>query len=286
MTFTLSRYLRVIVQGVTGREGGFHAQHMLKYGTQVVAGVTPGKGGEWAYGVQVLDSVVEAVEVTEANASVIFVPPAQAADAIFEAIDAGLDLIVCITEGIPVHDMLRVMARLRGSRSRLIGPNCPGLVIPGVSKLGIIPNEVILPGRVGVVSRSGTLTYEVLRALTDARIGQSLVVGIGGDPLVGTSLLEILEAFEADPDTDAVALIGEIGGRAEIDAAEFIATKMTKPVTAFIAGQNAPHGVRMGHAGAIVNSDAESAEAKIAAMKYAGAVIAETPQDFATILRP
>lgn len=283
MTFSIPADMRVIVQGVTGREGGFHAQHMLKYGTRIVAGVTPGKGGEWAYGVQVLDSVVEAVEVTGANASVIFVPPAQAADAMFEAIDAGLELIVCITEGIPAHDMLRVMARLRVSAVRLIGPNCPGLVVPGVAKLGIIPNELVLPGRIGVVSRSGTLTYEVLRTLTDARIGQSMVVGIGGDPLVGTSITEVLEAFEADPDTDAVAIIGEIGGRSEIDAAEYIAAHMTKPVVALIAGQNVPYGVRMGHAGAIVTDPAETAETKIAAMKYAGAVIAESPQEFAVL---
>lgn len=285
MVFSLPQELRVIVQGVTGREGGLHTQNMVAYGTHVVAGVTPGKGGEWAYGVQVLDSVTEAIEVTGANASVIFVPPAQAADAIFEAIDAGLELIVCITEGIPVHDMLRVMARLRVSNARFIGANCPGLVVPGIGlKLGIIPGEVTKPGRGGVVSRSGTLTYEVLNVLTGAGIGQSMIVGIGGDPLVGTSLIDVLEAFEADPDTDSVVLIGEVGGRAEHLAAEFIASQMTKPVAAFIAGQGVPRGIRLGHAGAVVVSDDDTAEAKISALRYAGVRIADTPEDFPRLL--
>lgn len=285
MIFSVPSELRVIIQGITGREGGFHVQHMMEYGTNVVAGVTPGKGGEWAYGVQVLDSVTEAIEVTGANASVIFVPPAQAADAIFEAIDAGIALIVCITEGIPVHDMMRVIARLRVSKSRLIGPNCPGIVIPGIAKLGIMPSEVILPGRVGIVSRSGTLTYEVLEAMSGAGIGQSMIVGIGGDPLAGTSLMEVLETFESDPDTDAVVLIGEMGGRAEIEAAQFIAARMTKPVAAFIAGRSAPQGVRVGHAGAIVTTDSERAEAKIAILRQAGVIIADTPEDFVHLLR-
>jgi succinyl-CoA synthetase alpha subunit len=285
MIFSIPNDLRVIVQGVTGRAGGLHSQHMAAYGTRIVAGVTPGKGGEWAYGVQVLDSVAEAVAVTGANASVVFVPPAQAADALFEAIDAGMSLIVCITEGIPVHDMLRVIARLRTSSARLIGPNGPGIVIPGVAKLGIIPNEIVLPGRVGVVSRSGTLAYEVLSSLTDAGIGQSLVVGIGGDPLVGTTMVEVLEAFEADPDTDAVALVGEIGGRAEIEAAAYIAANLTKPVAAYIAGRNAPRGVRLGHAGSVIASAAETAESKIAVLREAGVRIAESPDAISYLLR-
>src|SRR5690606_12762296 len=276
--------LRVIVQGVTGRAGGLHSQDMTAYGTRVVAGVTPGKGGEWAYGVQVLDSVVEAVEVTGANASVDSVPAAQAADAMFEAIDAGLKLIVCITEGVPVHDMMRVIARARVGSARLIGPNGPGIVIPGVAKLGIIPNDIVRPGRVGVVSRSGTLTYEVLTALTNAGIGQSLVVGIGGDRLSGTSIVEVLEAFEADPDTDSVALVGEIGGRAENEAAAYIAAHMTKPVAAFIAGRGAPLNQRLGHAGAVALTEAETAAAKIAALRDAGVRIAESPDAFPYLL--
>lgn len=284
MIFSIPHELRVIVQGVTGRAGGLHSQDMTAYGTRVVAGVTPGKGGEWAYGVQVLDSVVEAIDVTGANASVVFVPPAQAADAMFEAIDAGLKLIVCITEGVPVHDMMRVIARARVSGARLIGPNGPGIVIPGVAKLGIIPNDIVMPGRVGVVSRSGTLTYEVLAALTTAGIGQSLVVGIGGDPLSGTSIVEVLEAFEADPDTDSVALVGEIGGRAENEAAAYISTYMTKPVAAFIAGCSAPRYQRLGHAGAIALSEAETASAKITALRDAGVRIAESPDAFPYLL--
>lgn len=284
MIFSIPHDLRVIVQGVTGRAGGLHSQDMTAYGTHVVAGVTPGKGGEWAYGVQVLDSVVEAIEVTGANASVVFVPPAQAADAMFEAIDAGLKLIVCITEGVPVHDMMRVIARARIRGARLIGPNGPGIVIPGVAKLGIIPNDIVIPGRVGVVSRSGTLTYEVLTVLTNAGIGQSLVVGIGGDPLSGTSIVEVLEAFEADPDTDSVALVGEIGGRAENEAAAYIATNMTKPVAAFIAGRSAPRNKRLGHAGAIALTEAETALAKITVLRDAGVRIADSPEAFAHLL--
>lgn len=285
MMFSVPHDLRVIVQGVTGRAGGLHSQDMTAYGTRVVAGVTPGKGGEWAYGVQVLDSVVEAVEVTGANASVVFVPPAQAADALFEAINAGLKLIVCITEGIPVHDMMRVIACARINGARVIGPNGPGIVIPGVAKLGIIPNDIVVPGRVGVVSRSGTLTYEALAALTQAGIGQSLVVGIGGDPLCGTSIIEVLEMFEADPDTDSIALIGEIGGRAEHEAAAYIATHMTKPVAAFIAGRSAPLLRRLGHAGAVALTEAETAEAKIAALRDVGVRIAESPDAFPYLLR-
>jgi succinyl-CoA synthetase alpha subunit len=284
MIFSIPHDLRVIVQGVTGRAGGLHSQDMTAYGTRVVAGVTPGKGGEWAYGVQVLDSVVEAIDVTGANASVVFVPPAQAADAMFEAIDAGLKLIVCITEGVPVHDMMRVIARARVRGARLIGPNGPGIVIPGVAKLGIIPNDIVMPGRVGVVSRSGTLTYEVLTSLTNAGVGQSLVVGIGGDPLSGTSIVEVLEAFEADPDTDSVALVGEIGGRAENEAAAYIATTMTKPVAAFIAGRSAPRYQRLGHAGAIALTEAETASAKITALRDAGVRIAESPDAFPYLL--
>jgi succinyl-CoA synthetase alpha subunit len=284
MIFSIPDDLRVIVQGVTGRAGGLHSQDMTAYGTRVVAGVTPGKGGEWAYGVQVLDSVVEAIDVTGANASVVFVPPAQAADAMFEAIDGGLKLIVCITEGVPVHDMMRVIARARVRGARLIGPNGPGIVIPGVAKLGIIPNDIVMSGRVGVVSRSGTLTYEVLTALTTAGIGQSLVVGIGGDPLSGTSIVEVLEAFEADPDTDSIALVGEIGGRAENEAAAYIAAYMTKPVAAFIAGRSAPPNRRLGHAGAIALTESETAAAKITALRDAGVRIAESPDAFPYLL--
>ena len=279
MAILVDRNTRLLVQGITGREGEFHARQMLNYGTQVVAGVTPGKGGQWACDgrVPVFDTVAEAIAATGANASVIYVPARSAPDAILEAADAGLPLVVCITEGIPVHDMLRVCAYSEG-RTRLIGPNCPGLLTPGQTKVGIMPGHIAMPGPVGVVSRSGTLTYEVVAALTARGIGQSTCVGIGGDPVVGTTFVDVLALFEADPQTEAVVLIGEIGGSDEERAAQFIAERMTRPVVAFIAGRSAPPGKRMGHAGAIVEGGSGTAEEKIAALEAAGVRVAEEPE--------
>ncbi|MEP0763736.1 MAG: succinate--CoA ligase subunit alpha, partial [Chloroflexota bacterium] len=250
---------KLLVQGITGREGLFHTEQMIEYGTQVVGGVTPGKGGEWVLGKPVFDTVKSAREATGANATVIYVPAAFAADAIYEAVDAEIELIVCITEGIPVRDMMQVRARLDQSNSRLLGPNCPGLLTPDQAKIGIMPGHIAMPGNVGVVSRSGTLTYEVVYALTQRGIGQSTCVGIGGDPINGTSFIDVLQMFEDDPQTEKVVLIGEIGGTDEEKAAHFIATTMTKPVVAFIAGQTAPPGKRMGHAGAIVEGGSGTA---------------------------
>lgn len=285
MAILANKDTRVVVQGMTGREGGFHARQMIEYGTNVVGGVTPGKGGEWAEGKPVFDTISSAVDATGANATVIFVPPAVAADAIFEAIDAELDLIVCITEGIPVRDMMRVYAKLKQSKSRLVGPNCPGLLTPGQAKLGIMPGYIATPGKVGVVSKSGTLTYEVVNALTDAGMGQSTCVGIGGDPVIGTTFVDVLELFENDPETEKVAILGEIGGRAEIDAAEYISKHMTKPVAAFIAGRSAPPGTRMGHAGAIVEGGEGTAEEKIEALKAAGVRVADNPEEIPSLLK-
>ncbi len=288
---------RLLVQGITGREGEFHARQMLDYGTQVVAGVTPGKGGQTACDgrVPVFDTVAEAVQATGANASIVYVPARFAADAIFEAADAGLPLVVCITEGIPVHDMLRVCAylecgrraqgpMLQGGGTRLVGPNCPGLLTPGQAKVGIMPGAIAMPGPVGVVSRSGTLTYEVVAALTARGIGQSTCVGIGGDPIIGTTFVDVLALFEADPQTEAVVLIGEIGGSDEERAAQFIAERMTKPVAAFIAGRNAPPGKRMGHAGAIVEGGAGTAADKIAALEAAGVRVVEYPEQVGEVV--
>lgn len=284
MAILLTKDTRIIVQGITGREGGFHAQQMIAYPSNVVGGVTPGKGGEWAHGVPVFDTVREAVKQADANATVIFVPPPLAAEAILEAIDAKIGLIVCITEGIPIRDMMRVNVKLRQSSSRLVGPNCPGLLTPGIGKMGIMPGYIATPGRVGVVSKSGTLTYEVVNALTEAGMGQSTCVGIGGDPIIGTSFVDVLEMFENDPETEMVAMLGEIGGRAEIDAAEYIAKHMTKPVAAFIAGRSAPPNTRMGHAGAIVDGNEGSAEQKIEALRQAGVRVADNPEQIPALL--
>jgi succinyl-CoA synthetase alpha subunit len=286
MSILVGKNTRLVVQGITGNEGLFHTQHMLAYGTNVVAGVTPGKGGEWVLDskVPVLDSVKIAVEATGANTSVIFVPARFAADAIFEAADAGISLIVCITEGIPVQDMMRVCNYLDQKEVRLVGPNCPGLLTPGEAKVGIIPGNIAIPGNIGVVSRSGTLTYEVLYALKLVDKGVSTCVGIGGDPINGTNFIDVLGMFEADARTDKVVLIGEIGGTDEEKAAEFIADQMTKPVVAFVAGRTAPPGKRMGHAGAIVEGGSGLAEDKIKALQSAGVRVASHPEEIPELL--
>jgi succinyl-CoA synthetase alpha subunit len=277
---------KLIVQGITGRDGSFHTKQMMEYGTCVVGGVTPGKGGQKFDGsVPIFNTVADAVEATGANTSVIYVPPPFAADAMMEAADAGVSLIVCITEGVPVLDMTRVYPYVQEKGARLIGPNCPGLITPGQSKVGIIPGRICTPGPVGVVSRSGTLTYEVVYQLTRAGIGQTTCVGIGGDPINGTSFIDCLAAFEADPDTKAVALMGEIGGTDEQDAARFVKEHMTKPVVGFIAGQTAPPGRRMGHAGAIISGSSGTAAEKIQAFTEAGMGVAERPIDFVRLLR-
>jgi succinyl-CoA synthetase alpha subunit len=286
MSILVDKNTRLVVQGITGNEGLFHTQQMLAYGTNVVAGVTPGKGGEWVLDskVPVLDSVLIAVEATGANTSVIFVPARFAADAIFEAADAGISLIVCITEGIPVQDMMRVRSYLDQKGARLVGPNCPGLLTPGQAKVGIIPGNIAIPGNIGVVSRSGTLTYEVLYALKLVDKGVSTCVGIGGDPINGTSFIDVLGMFEADAHTDKVILIGEIGGSDEEKAAEFIADQMTKPVVAFVAGRTAPPGKRMGHAGAIVEGGSGLAEDKVKALQTAGVRVASHPEEITELL--
>ena len=276
MSIFVNKDTRVLVQGITGKQGAFHTEKMIEYGTAIVGGVTPGKGGQNLLGVPVFNTVYDAVKNTGANASVIYVPPKFAADSIIEAIDAGIGIIVCITEGIPVLDMARVKHYLAGSRSRLIGPNCPGIITPEECKIGIMPGYIHRKGHVGIISRSGTLTYEAVKQLSDRNLGQSTVVGIGGDPIRGTGFLDCLKAFEADPDTCAVVLNGEIGGSGEEEAAEFIKT-MSKPVAAFIGGQSAPAGKRMGHAGAIISGGKGTASGKIAALREAGAVVAMTP---------
>jgi succinyl-CoA synthetase alpha subunit len=279
MSILVNKETRLLVQAITGRAGEFHCGRMLGVGTNVVAGVTPGKEGQYACEgqVPVYGTVRQAVAETGANVSVVFVPARWAADAIVEAADAGLPLVVCITEHIPVHDMLRVSAHLEQTRTRLVGPNCPGILSPGQANVGIIPEQIALPGPVGVVSRSGTLTYEVVQALTAAGIGQSTCVGIGGDPIVGTSFVETLELFEQDPDTEQIVLIGEIGGSSEERAAEAIAARKGKPVVAFIAGRTAPPGKRMGHAGAIIEGGSGTADSKIAAFQAASVPVAEHP---------
>jgi len=277
MSILINNQTRVIVQGITGSQGQFHTKQMLDYGTKIVAGVTPGKGGISIFGVPVFDTVSEAVEQTNANTSIIYVPPAYAADSILEAIDAKLDLVVCITEGIPVLEMARVKSYLEGKKTRLIGPNCPGLITPNESKVGILPGYICKKGHVGIVSRSGTLTYEAIHQLSVQNIGQSSAVGIGGDPIKGTGFIEVLQMFEEDPDTYAVILVGEIGGTGEEEAAEFIRDHMTKPVAAFIAGQTAPKGKRMGHAGAIISGGKGTAAGKIAALEAVGVTVAATP---------
>jgi succinyl-CoA synthetase alpha subunit len=279
MSILIDEKTALLVQGITGGEGSFHAQRCMEYGTKVVAGVTPGKGGTQHLGVPVFDSVERAIADAGANASLMFVPPAFAADGILEAIDAGMPLIVCITEGIPVTDMVKVHSYLKDRPTRLIGPNCPGVISPGKCKAGIMVGEIHRPGSVGVVSRSGTLTYDVVAQLTSLGIGQSTSVGIGGDPLPGSTFVDILRLFEEDEDTKAVVLIGEIGGTLEQEAAEFIKSEMTKPVVAFIAGSTAPPGRRMGHAGAIITGTAGKASEKIKALSAAGAIIAANPAE-------
>lgn len=279
MSILVDEKTRVLGQGITGSGGSFHIQRCVEYGTKVVAGVTPGKGGSQILGVPVFNTVGEAMEETGANTSIIFVPPAFASDAILEAVDAGISLVICITEGIPVLDMVRVHCYLKGKPTRLIGPNCPGVLTPGKCKVGLMAGDIVMPGNVGVVSRSGTLTYEAVFQLTKLGIGQSTCVGIGGDPLPGTNFVDILELFENDRDTKAVVLIGEIGGTLEQEAAQFIKEKMTKPVIAFIAGRVAPPGKRMGHAGAIITGSSGRAQEKIAALAVAGAIIPPSPAE-------
>jgi succinyl-CoA synthetase alpha subunit len=276
----------LLVQGITGRDGSFHAKQMMEYGTRIVGGVTPGKGGQkFEKTVPIFNTMHDAVRQTGATASVIYVPPMFASDAIMEAADAGIRLIVAITEGVPVLDMTRVYPFVKEKGARLIGPNCPGLITPGQSKIGIIPGRICTPGRIGVVSRSGTLTYEVVYQLTRAGLGQSTCVGIGGDPINGTNFIDCLKAFEADPETDAVAMMGEIGGTDEQEAATFIRKHMTKPVVGFIAGQTAPPGRRMGHAGAIISGSSGTAAEKIAAFEAAGMGVAKRPVEFVQLLR-
>lgn len=286
MSVFIDNGTRLIIQGITGRDGSFHARQMIEYGTQVVAGVTPGKGGQrFDDTVPIFNTMAEAVRETGANTSVIYVPPPFAADAMLEAADAGVKLIVCITEGVPVLDMTLVYPFVKEKGARLIGPNCPGLITPGQSKVGIIPGRICTPGNVGVVSRSGTLTYEIVYQLTRAGLGQSTCVGIGGDPINGTSFIDVLRAFEADPVTKAVAMMGEIGGTDEQEAAQFIKEHMTKPVVGFIAGQTAPPGRRMGHAGAIISGSSGTAAEKIQSFKDAGMGVAQRPIDFVTLLQ-
>ncbi|HEU5219774.1 MAG TPA: succinate--CoA ligase subunit alpha [Gemmatimonadales bacterium] len=286
MSIFVDKGTRLVVQGITGRDGSFHARQMIVYGTQVVAGVTPGKGGQRFDGaVPIFHTVAEAVHQTAANASVIYVPPALAAGAIAEAADAGIRFIVCITEGIPVLDMARVMPFVREKGARLLGPNCPGLITPGVAKVGIIPGQICAPGRVGLVSRSGTLTYEVVYHLTRQDIGQSTCVGIGGDPVIGTNFIDVLSAFQDDPGTDAIVMLGEIGGTDEQKAAAFVRASVTKPVVGFIAGQTAPKGRRMGHAGAIISGSSGTAEEKLHAFEEAGIGIMRRPVDVVEQIR-
>lgn len=278
MAIYIDKNTRVLVQGITGAAGSFHAKQCIEYGTRVVGGVTPGKGGQrFEERVPIFNTVSEAKEATNANASVIFVPPPFAADAIMEAVDAGIELIITITEGIPVNDMIKVVRFMEGRSSVLVGPNCPGVITPGQSKIGIMPGHIHKPGRVGVVSRSGTLTYEAVGQLTQLGIGQSTCVGIGGDPVNGTNFIDVLERFNADPDTDAVIMIGEIGGSAEERAADYIRREFKKPIAGFIAGKTAPPGKRMGHAGAIIAGGKGTADEKTAAMEAAGVKMAPTP---------
>lgn len=284
MSILIDTSTRAIVQGLTGREGGFHAQQMLEYGAKVVGGVTPGKGGTQHLGVPVFNTVIEAVRETGANASIIFVPPAFASDAILEAVDAQIPLVVCITEGIPTLDMVRVAAVLKDARTRLIGPNCPGIISPGKCKMGIMPGRIHKQGNVGVVSRSGTLTYEAVDQLTRLGIGQSTCIGIGGDPIVGTSFLDVIGLFHDDPETHAVVMIGEIGGNAEETAAAFIKAHVRKPVVGFVAGQTAPPGRRMGHAGAIISGGHGTAKEKYAAMAAAGIHCVQSPAEIGQTL--
>ena len=286
MSIFIDKSTRLLVQGITGRDGSFHTRQMIEYGTDVVGGVTPGKGGQkFDEKVPIFNTVHQAVKETGANATVIYVPPMFAADAMMEAADAGIPFIVCITEGVPVLDMTRVYPFVKEKGSRLLGPNCPGLISPGKSKVGIIPGRICSEGNIGLVSRSGTLTYEVVFQMTRAGMGQTTCVGIGGDPINGTNFIDCLAAFEADPDTQAVVMIGEIGGTDEQEAARFVKEKMTKPVVGFIAGQTAPPGRRMGHAGAIISGSAGTAAEKIEAFKDAGIGVAQRPIDVVQLLK-
>jgi succinyl-CoA synthetase alpha subunit len=286
MSIFADQHTRLVVQGITGRDGSFHAKQMMAYGTKVVAGVTPGKGGQkFENTVPVYNTVAQAVKDAGANTSVIYVPAALAAGAIYEAADAGISFIVCITEGVPVLDMTKVMPYIREKGARLLGPNCPGLITPGATKVGIIPGNICAPGRVGLVSRSGTLTYEVVNQLTKAGIGQSTCVGIGGDPIIGTNFIDCLKAFNDDPNTEAIVMMGEIGGTDEQKAAEFVKQTVKKPVIGFIAGQTAPPGRRMGHAGAIISGSAGTAAEKMAAFEAAGISVMKRPVDVVPLLK-
>ena len=279
MAIIINRNTRLVVQGITGGEGSFHTTQMLEYGTKVVAGVTPGKGGTDFQGVPVFNTVVEAVKLKKANTSIIFVPPAFAADAILESATAGIKVIICITEGIPTNDMLKVYNSIKGKDVVLVGPNCPGVITPGVAKVGIMPGFIHQKGKIGVVSRSGTLTYEAVKQLSDVNLGQSTCVGIGGDPIIGSRFIDIIKMFNNDPDTDGIVMIGEIGGNAEEEAADFIKKNVKKPVVGFIAGRTAPPGRRMGHAGAIISGGKGTAVEKMEAMKKAGIHVVESPAE-------
>jgi succinyl-CoA synthetase alpha subunit len=284
MSILVGKNTRLLVQGITGKEGGYHTTQMLQYGTPVVAGTTPGKGGTKFETVSVFDTVQQAVDQTRANTSIIYVPAPFAPDAILEAADAGIELIICITEGIAVQDMIKVFHHVKRKGARLIGPNCPGVITPGEAKVGIMPGYIHTPGNIGVVSKSGTLTYEVVNALTLKGFGQSTAVGIGGDPIIGTSFIDVLELFEKDPNTEIIVMLGEIGGNAEILAAEYVAHHVTKPVLGFIAGQTAPAGKRMGHAGAIISGGEGTAAEKIAAFKKFGIKVADSPAQIADLI--